>query len=111
MICNFCSFPSSNIRRYTQVRASRKSRHFGMDAEIQAMDGNNSVLQMLDPGNMPPYSFMFAVLGTSVVAPSLPSLDAGFRHPCRNDGSPTLVYNGESSSLGTSTKCRAQRQE
>ncbi len=26
-------------RRYAQVRASRKSRHFGRDAEIQAMEG------------------------------------------------------------------------
>ena len=31
----------------------------------------------------------------------LPSLDAGFRHPCRNDGYPTLVYNGKNGSLGT----------
>jgi len=33
-------FPSRSSRRYTQVRASRKIRHFGRDAEIQAMDGN-----------------------------------------------------------------------
>ncbi len=59
--------------------------------EIQAMDGNKSVMQMLKSGNMPTRSFMFAVAGKSVVAPSLPSLDAGFRHPCRNDGSSTLV--------------------
>ncbi len=78
--------------------------HFGRDAEIQAMDGNKLVMQMLDSGNMPTRSFMFAVAGTSVVAPSLPSLDAGFRHPCRNDGSSTLVYNDESRSLGTSQK-------
>ena len=31
----------------------------------------------------------------------LPSLDDGFRHPCRNDGSPTLMYNGERSGVGT----------
>ena len=35
-------------------------------------------------------------------AHSLPSLDAGVRHPCRNDVSPTLLYNGESRSVGTS---------
>ncbi len=67
-----------------------------MDAENQAMDGNKSVLQMLDSGNMPTRSFMFAVAGTSAVAPGLPSLDAGFRHPCRNDDvtcSVGLVYN------------------
>ncbi len=31
-----------------------------------------------------------------------PSLGTGFRHPCRNDGPLTLVYNDESRSLGTS---------
>ena len=98
------SFPRSSAHRYTQVRVSRKSRHFGRDAEIQAMDGNKSVVQMLDSGNMPTRSLMFAVAGTSVDAPSLPSLDAGFRHPCRNDGSPTLVHNGERWSMGTRTR-------
>jgi len=58
-------------------------------------------VQMLDSGNMLTHSFMFVAAGASVVAPRLPSLDAGFRHPCRNDGSPTLVYNDESWSLGT----------
>ena len=29
---------------------NRKIRHFGMDAEIQAMDGNKSVVQMFDSG-------------------------------------------------------------
>ena len=48
-----------------------------MDAEIQAMDGNQATVQVLDSGKMQPRSFMFAVAGTSVVAPSLPSLDAG----------------------------------
>ncbi len=38
-------FPGLSFRRYTQVRASGKSRHFGRDAEIQAMDGNKSVMQ------------------------------------------------------------------
>ena len=84
------AFPRRSTRRYTQVRPNRKIRHFGRDAEIQAMDGNKSFLQMLDSGNMPSCSFMFAVTGASFVAPSLPSLDAGFRHPCRNDGIPTL---------------------
>jgi len=32
-----------------------------MDAEVQAMDGDQSVVQMLDSGNMPTRSFMFAV--------------------------------------------------
>ena len=35
------------------------------------------------------------------MAHSLPSLDAGFRHPCRNDGPSTLVYNDEHSRAGT----------
>jgi len=56
----------------------RESRHFGRDAEIQAMDGKKSVVQMLDLGNVPTRSFMFAVAGTSVVALSLPSLDGNF---------------------------------
>ena len=86
-------FPCSGTRRYTQVRESRKSRHFGRDAEIQAMDGNKSIVQMLDSGNMPTRSFMFAVAGTPFAAHSLPSLDAGFRHPCRNDGPPIFMYN------------------
>ena len=43
--------PSWCSRRYTQVQPNRKIRHFGMDAEIQAMDGNKPVVQMLDLGN------------------------------------------------------------
>ena len=43
-----------------------------MDAGIQAMDGNLTVVQVLHLSN--------------VVLQGLPSLDAGFRHPCRNDG-------------------------
>ena len=80
-ITSFSGFPSPGSRRYTQVRANRKSRHFGRDAEIQAMDGNQSDVQVLDSGDIPTRSFMFAVAGTYVVAPSLPSLDVGFRHP------------------------------
>ena len=95
------AFPRRSTRRYTQVRPNRKIRHFGRDAEIQAMDGNKSVVQMLGSGNMPYRSFMFAVAGASVVAPSLPSLDAGFRHPCRKDGPPTFVYKDERRSMGT----------
>ena len=51
------AFPSWNSRRYTQIQASRKSRHFGRDAEIQAMDGSQSVVQMLVLGNLPTRSF------------------------------------------------------
>ena len=87
---------------------NRKIRHFGMDAEIQAMDGNKSVVQMLDSGNMPSRSFLFA--GRDICrGPELPSLDAGFRHPCRNDGPPTLVYNGERWSLGMRRTMSAKR--
>ncbi len=37
---------------------SGKSRHFGRDAEIQAMDGNQQVVQVLDSGDLPARSFM-----------------------------------------------------
>ena len=46
------------------------------------MDGNLTGVQVLNLGN--------------VVRQSLPSLGAGFRHPCRNDGFPAPVYNDES---------------
>ena len=75
--------PTLRAHRYTQVPPSRKCRHTGMDAGIQAMDGNLTVVQVLNFSN--------------VVRQSLPSLDSGFRHPCRNDGPPTLVYNDERS--------------
>ena len=58
-----------------------------MDAGIQAMDGNLMLVQVLRLGNM--------------VSQSLPSMDAGFRHPCRNDGLPAFVYNDERWSVGT----------
>jgi len=66
-----------------------------MDAEIQAMDGNQSVAQVLDPGKLPSLIFPSVDTRASVVSHSLPSLDAGFRHPGRNDDPPTLVYNVE----------------
>ena len=73
-----------------------------MDAEIQAMDGNQTTVQVLDSGDLPNHNFLSVDTRASVVTQSLPSLDAGFRHPCRNDGPSTLVYNGESRSLETS---------
>jgi hypothetical protein len=60
-----------SAHRYTQMPISRKGRHTGMDAGIQARDGNLMVPYMLDLASVP--------IGR------LPSLDAGFRHPCRND--------------------------
>ena len=50
-------FPSWISHRYTQVRESQKSRHFGRDAEIQAMDGNQQVVQVLDSGDLPSLSY------------------------------------------------------
>ena len=47
--------------------------------------------------DLPTRSLPSVDTGTPVVTPSLPSLDAGFRHPRRNDGTPTLVYNDERS--------------
>ena len=72
-------FPCSGARRYTQVRESRKSRHFGRDAEIQAMDGNQQVVQVIDSGGLPSLSLPSVDKRASVVIPCLPSLDAGFR--------------------------------
>ncbi len=49
--------------QFLQLSQVRESRHFGRDAEIQAMDGKKSVVQMLDLGNVPTLSFMLAVQG------------------------------------------------
>jgi len=92
-----------------------ETRHFGMDAEIQAMEGNVPVLQMFDLTDLSARNFTYMDTQTLVVTHSLPSLDAGLahhipvvwaspstsfvqirsrricRHPCRNDGSSTLV--------------------
>ena len=81
-----------------------EARLFGRDAEIQAMEGNKSVVQVLDSGDLPAFSIMDMDTRTPVAALGLPSLDAGFRHPCRNDVSPALVYNDESWGLGTRTE-------
>jgi hypothetical protein len=63
------------------------NRHTGRDAGIQAKDGNLTVVQVLHLGN--------------VARQSLPSLDAGFRHPCRNDRLPAFGYNAERWIMGT----------
>ncbi len=73
-----------------------------MDAETQAMDGIQSVAHVLDSDHLPTYSFTSFDTGNPVAVPSLPSLDAGFRHPCRNDEPPT--FNDESRSLETNNK-------
>jgi len=39
-----------------------------MDAEIQAMDGNQSAVQVLDSGDLPARSFMDMDTSTSVAA-------------------------------------------
>jgi len=57
-----------------------------MDAEIQAKDGNSEVRQMLDSNSILPHR--------------LPSMCAGFRHPCRNDGLPMLVHESKRRSVG-----------
>ena len=74
-----------------------------MDADIQAMDGNHPTVQVLDSGESPTRSFPSVESRASVVSHSLPSLDAGFRHPCRKDGRPTLVYNDDAE-RGNDTK-------
>ena len=50
-------------------RESRKSRHFGRDAEIQAMDGSQPVVQMLDSGHLPTRGFSSVDTHTTVVTP------------------------------------------
>ena len=65
----------------------QKCRHTGRDAGIQAMDGYLKLVLVPHLG--------------IVVGQSLPSSDAGFRHPCRNDGFTAFVYNGERSGVGT----------
>ena len=71
-----------------KCRQAGKHRHIGMDADIQAMDGNHPTVQVLDSGELPTRSFPSVDSRASVVSHSLPSLDAGFRHPCRKDGPP-----------------------
>ena len=90
----FFIVPMLRARRYTQVRVSRKIRHFGRDAEIQAMDGHQSVVQVLDSGDLPARSFMDMDTRTPVAAKCCHpwTLDSGI--PDRNDGLPTFVYNG-----------------
>jgi len=50
-------FPSSSSHTYTQAQPNRKIRHFGRDAEIQAMDGNQSVVQVIDLIDLPSLGF------------------------------------------------------
>jgi len=90
------AFPSGDLAVIHKCRQAGKHRHIGMDADIQAMDGNHPTVQVLDSGDLPTRSFPSVDSRASVVSRSLPSLDAGFRHPCRKDGPPTLVYNDES---------------
>jgi len=64
---------------YIQVRANRKSRHFGRDAEIQAMDGSQSVVKMPDSGDLPAFNIMD--MDTSPAKPKMPSFRPGCRNP------------------------------
>jgi divalent metal cation (Fe/Co/Zn/Cd) transporter len=57
--------------------AARRVRNQGCSECIQAMDGNLSLVQAPDLSDE--------------VNQSLPSLDAGFWHPCQNDGSTTYT--------------------
>jgi len=60
--------PNWSSRRYTHIRASRKSRHFGRDAEIQAMDGNQTVVQVLDSEILSSHSFLSVDTRATVVS-------------------------------------------
>ena len=72
-----------------------------MDAGIQAMEVNILVLQMLDLDDLPAHSFTSFDIQTLVITHSLPSLDAGFRHPCRNDGLQHLCITTSAGSMAT----------
>jgi len=67
-------------------RRDENHRHTGMDAGIQAKDGNLNIRQMFDSSSILPHR--------------LPSMGAGVRHPCRNDGLPMLVHDGKRWGVG-----------
>ena len=50
---------------FGRAKRGAKPEPHGCGEPIQAMDGNKSFVQMLDSGNMPALSFMFAVAGTT----------------------------------------------
>ncbi len=77
----FTAFPRSTLIVIHNSSQAEKSRHFGRDAEIQTMDGIQSVAQVLDSDHLPTCSFLSFDTETLIAASSLPSLDAGFRHP------------------------------
>jgi len=54
------------------------------------MDGNVPIEQVFDLDDLPAHSLTSLEIHTCLTH-SLPSLDAGFRHPCRNDGCPGLA--------------------
>ena len=68
------------------------------------------VVQMLDSGAMPSLSLPSVDTRASVVSHGLPSLDAGFRHPCRNDGTLELVNNDEGWRTRKKSKFHAKAQ-
>jgi hypothetical protein len=69
--------PTLRAHRYTQVLPSQKCRHFGKDAEIQAMDGNSPLCKCLiqctrQPADSPPCDWI----------PAIHAGMTGFHHLC-----------------------------
>ncbi len=88
--------PTLRARRYTQVPSDQKRRHSGRDCRNpEAKEGKLVAEQVFDFGNLQP----------TVSHPC--GLDSG--NPCRNDVPPTLVYNGERSSVGMPPKTLQRR--
>ncbi|PZN71387.1 MAG: hypothetical protein DM484_26570, partial [Candidatus Methylumidiphilus alinenensis] len=95
-------FPSRSLG----TSGNRKIRHFGMDAEIQAMDGNKSVVLMLDSITVakPSAISMLTANDGFMLVPKLLLGNAVFEAPASlQDGKQELVRDGFPSwSLGTS---------
>jgi len=71
-----------------------------MDAEIQAMDGNQMVVQVLESGNLPSLSLPSVDTRASVVTTVCHPWTLDFGIHAEMTGFGLLEYNGESSSLG-----------
>ena len=95
-------FPSRSLG----TSGNRKIRHFGMDAETQAMDGNKSVVLMLDSITVakPSAISMLTANDGFMLVPKLLLGNAVFEAPASlQDGKQELVRDGFPSwSLGTS---------
>ncbi len=84
-----------------KCRQAGKRRHIGMDADIQAIDGNHPTVQVLDSGELPTRSFPSVDSRASVVSHSFgwfPSSSLG-----------TLAYQAPACSLTVPREARASK--